>query len=58
MKWLIKKDVEKIQQDHQLVITDHDNQIQAIQDENIDFQGEIRNARQTVIDLIENRHAP
>lgn len=40
-----------------MAITDHDNQIQAIQDENIGFQGEIRNARQTVIDLIENRNA-
>ena len=35
-----------------------DNRIQTIQYENVGLQGEIRNARQTVIDLIENRHFP
>ena len=45
-----------LRRDHQLAITDRDNQIQAIQDENLGLQGEIRNARQTVIDFNENRH--
>ena len=36
-------------------ITDRDNRIQAIQYGKVGLQGEIRNARQTVTDMIENR---
>ena len=39
----------------QQAITDRDYHIQAIQYENIVHLGEIKNARQTVEDLIENR---
>ena len=42
----------------QQAITDRDNKIQAIQYENVDLQCELRNARQTVEDLIENRYDP
>ena len=48
----------RIQRQHQLAIIEHDSQIQAIQYEKVGLQGEIRNARQTVIELIENRHIP
>lgn len=46
----------KMQEDHQLVITDRNNRIQAIQYENVDLQGVLRNISQTVKDLIENSH--
>ena len=38
VKWLAKKDVEKIQEEHQQTISDRDNQIQAIQYENVALQ--------------------
>ena len=47
----------EIQGEYWLAITGRDSQTHAIQYENVDIQGEIRNARQTVIDLTENRHA-
>ena len=34
VKWLSKKGVEKIQEEHQQAITDHDNQIQALESRN------------------------
>ena len=40
VKWLSKKGVEKIQEDHQLAIQDHDNQITAIQYENVALQAQ------------------
>ena len=40
VKWLAKKGVEKIQEVHQLAITDCDNQIQAIQYENVALQAQ------------------
>ena len=40
----------------QQAVEDRDNRIQKIQHENVGFQGEIRNARRTITDLIENRH--
>ena len=46
----------KMKEDHQQAIRGRGNQIKAIQYENVSLQGEIRNARQTVMDLIENRH--
>ena len=48
VKWLTKKGVEKLQEDHQ----------KAIEYENVGLQGEIRNARRTITDLIANRHVP
>ena len=47
-----------IQIQHQFAIIEHDSQNQAIQYQNVGLQGEIRNVRQTVIELIENRHIP
>ena len=55
---LTNRMVDDLRRDHALSITDRDNQIQFIQYENVGLQGEIRNARQTVIDLIENRRVP
>ena len=51
-----KQLVDKMQEDHQKAIEDRDNRIQTIQHENVGLQGEIRNARRTITDLIENRH--
>ena len=51
-----KQLVDKMQEDHQKAIEDHDSRIQTIQHENVGLQGEIRNARRTISDLIENRH--
>ena len=48
--------VDKMQEDHQQAIQERDNHIQAIQYENVGLRGEIRNARRTITDLIENRH--
>ena len=51
-----KQLVDKMQEDHQKAIEDRNNRIQTIQHENVGLQGEIRNARRTITDLIENRH--
>ena len=48
----------EIQREHQFAINYRDNRIQTIQYENVDLQGDIRNARQTITDMIENRYAP
>ena len=40
----------------QHAVEDRDSRIQTIQHENVGLQGEIRNARRTIPDLIENRH--
>ena len=53
-----KKGVEKLQEDHQKAIEEQDTRIQAIEYENVGLQGEIRNARRTITDLIANRHVP
>ena len=58
VKWLTKKGVEKLQEDHQKAIEERDTRIQAIEYENVGLQGEIRNARRTITDLIANRHVP
>ena len=54
----LKDKIRQLQEDHQLAITDRDNQIQAIQYKNVGLQGEIRAKDQTIRDLIENRHVP
>ena len=56
VKWLAKKGVEKLQEDHQKAIEERDARIQAIEYKNVGLQDEIRNTRRTIIDLIENRH--
>ena len=58
VKWLTKKGVEKLQEDHQKAIEEWDTRIQAIKYKNGGLQGEIRNARRTITDLIANRHVP
>ena len=58
VKWLTKKGVEKLQKDHQKAIEERDTRIQTIEYENVGLQGEIRNARRTITDLIANRHVP
>ena len=58
VKWLAKKGVEKLQEDHQKAIEERDTRIQAIEYENVGLQGGIRNARRTITDLIANRHVP
>ena len=42
VKWLTKKGVEKLQEDHQKAIEERDTRIQAIEYKNIGLQGEIR----------------
>ena len=56
ISWLVKKGVEKLQEEHQKASEERDTRIQAIEYENVGLQGEIRNARRTITDLIENRH--
>ena len=51
-----KQLTDKLLEDHQQAITDQDTRIQAIEYENVGLQGEIRNARRTITDFIENRH--
>ena len=53
-----KQLVDKMQEDHQKAIEERDTRIQAIEYENVGLQGEIRNARRTITDLIANRHVP
>ena len=42
----------------QQAVEERDNRIQAIEYENVGLQGEIRNARRTITDLIANRYVP
>ena len=56
VNWLAKKGVEKLEEDHQKAIEERDSRIQAIEYENVGLQGEIRNARRTITNLLENRH--
>ena len=42
VKWLTKKGVEKLQEDHQKAIEERDTRIQAIEYKNVGLQGEIR----------------
>ena len=41
VKWLAKKGVEKLQEDHQKAIEERDRRIQAIEYENVELQGQI-----------------
>ena len=60
----VRKLSQKLEEHHrrttqlQQAVEDRDNRIQTIQHENVGLQGEIRNARRTITDLIANRHVP
>ena len=56
VKWLTKKGVEKIQEEHQQAITGPDNQIQALEFTNEAHQQEILRLNEEINDLIANRH--
>jgi len=58
VKWLTRKGVEKVHEEHQLAITERDNQIQAIQYENVALQAQRDVYHAQVNDLITNRHVP
>ena len=56
VKWLTKKGVEKIQEEHQQAITGRDNQIQALEFANEKHQQEILRLNEEINDLIADRH--
>ena len=56
VKWLTKKGVEKIKEEHQQAITGRDNQIQALEFRNEEHQQEILRLNEDIDDLIGNRH--
>ena len=56
VKWLTKKGVEKIQEEHQQAITGRDNQIQALEFRNEEHQQKILRLNEEIDDLIANRH--
>ena len=56
VKWLTKKGVEKIKEEHQQAITGRDNQIQALEFRNEEHQQEILRLNENIDDLIANRH--
>ena len=56
VKWLTKKGVEKIQEEHQQAITGRDNQIQALEFANEEHQQEILRLNEEINDLIADRH--
>ena len=56
VKWLTKKGVEKIQEEHQRAITGRDNQMQALEFANEEHQQEILRLNEEINDLIVNRH--
>ena len=55
VKWFTKK-VEKIQEEHQQVITGRDNQIKALEFANEEHQQEILRLNEEINELIANRH--
>ena len=56
VKWLTKKCVEKIQEEHQQAITGRDNQIKALEFRNEEHQQKILRLNEDIDDLIANRH--
>ena len=56
VKWLTKKVVEKIQEEHQQAIEEKDNQIQALEFTNKEHQQKILRFNKEIDDLIKNRH--
>ena len=56
VKWLTKKGVERIQEEHQQAIKGPDNQIQALEFTNEAHQQEILRLNEEINDLIANRH--
>ena len=55
VKWLTKKGIEKIQKEHQQVITGRDNQIQALEATNEAHQQKMLRLNEEIDDLIKNR---
>ena len=55
VKWLTKKGIEKIQEEHQQAITGRDNQIQALELTNEKHQQEILRLNEEIDGLIGNR---
>ena len=56
VKWLTKKGVEKILEEHQQAITGRDNQIQALECTNKKHQQKILRLNKQICELIANRH--
>ena len=55
VKWLTKKGIQKIQEEHQQAITDRDNQIQALESTNEKQQQKILRLNEETDELIANR---
>ena len=58
VKWITKKGIEKIQEEHQQAITGRENQIQALEATNEAYQQKILRLNDEIDDLIKNRHVP
>ena len=58
VKWLTKKGIEKIQEEHQQAITGRENQIQALEATYEAYQQKILRLNEEIDDLIKNRHVP
>ena len=56
VKWLTKKGIEKIQEEHQQAISGRDNQIKALEFTNEKHQQKILRLNKETDDLIANRH--
>ena len=56
VKWLTKKGIEKIQEEHQQAITGRENQIKAFEFRNEEHQQKILRLNKEIDDLIANRH--
>ena len=56
VKWLNKKGVEKIQEEHRLAITDCDNQMQVLEFTNEKNQQKILRHNEEIDDLVASRH--
>ena len=56
VKWLTKKGVEKIQEEHQQTITDRDSQIKTLEFRNEEHQQKILRLNKEIENLIKNRY--
>ena len=55
-KWIVKKGVERIQEEDQLAIIDHNNQIKALDFKNEEHQQYILRLNEEIDDLVANRN--
>ena len=55
-KWIVKKGVERIQEEDQLAIIDHNNQIKALDFTNEEHQQYILRLNEEIDDLVANRN--